>query len=124
MKTAIFVYGTLKSGQQNNDLLFGQQFLGPARTSPCYRLYDCCGYPALVDDPEGVAVQGEVWEVSDEVLRNLDEYEGLPNLYSRRPILLQGSNSPMQAYFYRGDVAHLKDCGDHWRPEDKIENRR
>jgi gamma-glutamylcyclotransferase (GGCT)/AIG2-like uncharacterized protein YtfP len=115
MKTAIFVYGTLKSGQRNNDLLSGQQFLGAAQTLPCYRLYDCGRYPALVEDSKnGIAVQGEVWEVSDEVLRKMDEYEGVPNLYSRRPILLQNWNSPVQAYFYRGDVAHLTDCGDRW----------
>jgi gamma-glutamylaminecyclotransferase len=124
MNTTIFVYGTLKRGQRNNEMLFGQQFLGPAQTLPHYRLYDCGRHPALVDNPEnGVAVRGEVWQVSEETLHKLDEYEGVPDYFSRRPISLQGWDSPVEAYFFNGDVTHLKDCGDDWPPEDKIENR-
>src|SRR6266581_3851339 len=79
MKTAVFVYGTLKRGQRNHGLLSDHQFLGLALTLPHYRLYDSGRHPALVDDPEnGVAVRGEVWQVSEETLQKLDEYEGVP----------------------------------------------
>jgi gamma-glutamylcyclotransferase (GGCT)/AIG2-like uncharacterized protein YtfP len=119
MHIAIFVYGTLKRGERSNGMLSGQQFLGPAQTEPRYRLYDCGRHPALVPDPEnGVAVQGEVWQVNDETLQKLDEYEGVPDYFSRRPISLQGWDSPVEAYFFNGDVTHLKDCGDHWPKED------
>jgi len=119
MHIAIFVYGTLKRGERSNGILIGQQFLGPAQTEPRYRLYDCGRHPALVHDSDnGVAVQGEVWQVSEETLQKLDEYEGVPDYFSRRPILLQGWNSPVEAYFFNGDVTGLKDCGDHWPAED------
>ena len=118
VKTTIFVYGTLKRGQRNHGLLSDHQFLGLALTLPHYRLYDSGRHPALVDDPEnGVAVRGEVWQVSKETLQKLDEYEGVPDYFSRRPIFLKGWDLPMEAYFFNGDVTHLKDCGDHWPPD-------
>jgi gamma-glutamylcyclotransferase (GGCT)/AIG2-like uncharacterized protein YtfP len=123
MSIAIFVYGTLKRGERNNGMLLGQQFLRPAQTEPRYRLYDCGRHPALVPDPEnGIAIRGEVWKVSDETLHKLDEYEGVPDYFSRRPIFLQGCDSPVEAYFFNGDVTHLKECGDHWPAEDKSEH--
>jgi len=119
MNTRIFVYGTLQRGQRNHDLLLGQQFLGPAQTLPRYRLYDCGRHPALVDDPgNGVAVQGEAWQVSEETLQKLDEYEGLPDYFSRRPILLQDGDTAVEAYFFNGDVSGLKECGDRWPAEE------
>ena len=121
MKTAIFVYGTLQRGQRNHKVLLRQQFLGAAQTLPRYRLYNCGRYPGLVDDPEnGISIQGEVWEVSDDVLNKMDEYEGVPTLYSRRQVLLQNWHSPVQAYFYKQDITGLNDCGGRWPPEEKI----
>jgi gamma-glutamylaminecyclotransferase len=114
-KTIVFVYGTLKRGQRNHSLLQDQEFLGEARTLPRYRLYDCGRYPALVHDRvNGVAVFGEVWRVSDEVLRRMDAYECAPELYSRRVILLEGFDQPVAAYFFNGNVADLKDFGGQW----------
>lgn len=120
MKTNVFVYGTLKSSQCSHHILRGQEFLGEAQTQPRYRLYICGWHPALVvDSSNGVAVRGEVWQVSDEVLQKLDEYEEVPHYFTRRPILLQGWDSPVEAYFFNGDVTDLKDCGDHWPPEER-----
>jgi gamma-glutamylaminecyclotransferase len=118
MKTAIFVYGTLQRGQRNHKALRGQQFLGAAQTLPRYRLYNCGQYPGLVDDPQsGISIQGEVWEVSDDVLCKIDDYEGVPTLYSRRPVLLQNRDPTVEAYFYNGDISGLRDCGDCWPPQ-------
>jgi gamma-glutamylcyclotransferase (GGCT)/AIG2-like uncharacterized protein YtfP len=116
MKTAIFVYGTLKRDQRNHHFLRDQKFLGEAQTEARYRLYDSGPHPALIDDPHGVDVRGEVWQVSEETLQKLDEYEGVPDYFSRRPILLQDWDIGVEAYFFNGDVTNLKDCGDHWPP--------
>jgi gamma-glutamylaminecyclotransferase len=114
-KTTVFVYGTLKRGQRNHALLRDQEFLGQAQTLPRYRLYDCGRYPALVHDPaNGVAVSGEVWSVSEEVLRKMDEYECAPELYSRQEVILQDFHSPVVAYFFNRPIAELKDCGGQW----------
>ena len=120
MKTTVFVYGTLKRGQRSHHILRGQEFLGEAQTQLRYRLYICGWHPALVEDSSnGVAVRGEVWQVSEEVLQKLDEYEEVPDYFSRKPILLQDGDSPVQAYFFNGDMTSLKDCGDHWPPDER-----
>jgi gamma-glutamylcyclotransferase (GGCT)/AIG2-like uncharacterized protein YtfP len=134
MKTSVFFYGTLKRGQRSNHLLRDQEFVGVAKTLPRYRLYDCGEHPALVDDPQnGIAIHGEIWRVNDETLKKLDEYEGVPDYFSRRPILLQGERDvstsqsldcDVQAYFFNGDVSSLKDVGDRWPMADKSETRR
>lgn len=122
MNTRVFLYGTLKRGQRSHHLVGDQEFVREAKTVPRYRLFDCGQHPALVDDPQnGVAVHGEIWLVNDETLQKLDDYEGLPDYFSRGPILLQGWDLPVQAYFFNGDVSILKDCGERWPP--KIEDR-
>jgi gamma-glutamylcyclotransferase (GGCT)/AIG2-like uncharacterized protein YtfP len=120
MPTNVFVYGTLKRAQRNHHFLSDQHFLGEAQTQPVYRLLDCAWHPGLVEDPQnGVAVRGEVWQVSNDVLQKLDEYEGAPDYFSRKPILLQDWDSLVQAYFFNGNVTGLKDCGDRWPPENR-----
>ncbi len=115
MKTAVFVYGTLKRGGRNHRLLAGQEFRGEATTLPDYRLYDNGSYPCLVEDLiNGVAVQGEVWRVDEGTLARLDECEGVPQLFMRRQIRLADVAAPVVAYFYQGDVSTLTDCGDCW----------
>jgi gamma-glutamylaminecyclotransferase len=124
MNTNIFVYGTLKRGQRSHHILQNQEFLGEALTQPLYRLYDTGSHPALVDDRQnGIAVHGEVWQVSEEALQKLDEYEEAPDYFSRRPILLEGWASKVEAYFFNGDVTKLKDSGDRWPAEGEIANR-
>jgi len=113
-RTRVFVYGTLKRGGRNHRLLAGQSFECEAATLPRYRLYDRGPYPCLVDDVNGMAVRGEVWAVDDTTLRRLDEYEGVPTLYTRKEIPLAGVPGPVLAYFYNGDVSGYPDCGDRW----------
>ena len=114
----LFLYGTLKRGQANNSLIAGQEFLGPARTAPGYRLYDSGPFPCLVEDRQrGVAVRGELWEVEESLLPKLDEWEEVPRLFVRGKIDVPGVSTPVFAYLYQGDLAGMKDSGDHWPSE-------
>jgi len=116
--TRLFVYGTLKRGYSRSGSLATQQFVGAARTLPMYRIYDCGGYPGLVEDSKGVAVEGELWEVNAECLALLDEIEGVDlKLYERKQIHLAEpyANDDIESYFYCRDVSGLKDCGTCWR---------
>lgn len=116
----IFVYGTLKRGDVRAGALAGAKFLGEAHTEPRYRLYDCGEYPALIGaaaGEEGVAVEGEVYEVTPECLARLDEVEGVAeSLYERGPIALRPpfSGVAVEAYFYRCPVAGLPELGSRW----------
>jgi len=114
-KTSVFVYGTLKRGQRSHRHMDGQEFLGEAWTRPRYRLYDRGPYPCLVEDRgRGVGVHGEVWRVDEEALQRLDEWEGVPDLFTRREIALESFAGSVVAYFYNGDLSGFKDSGCHW----------
>ncbi len=114
-KTVLFFYGTLKTGGQSNHLLAGQEFVGPARTLPIYRLYGIGWHPGLVvDQTNGVAIHGELWAVDDATLAKLDEYEGVPDYFTREPIAIADHFGEMQAYFFPGTVPEDAPTGDRW----------
>lgn len=113
--TRIFVYGSLKRGFPLHGALLGQQFLGASRTAPGFRLYDVGAFPAMtVDpDPDGCRmIDGEVYEVDDECLDDLDRIEGEGRLYERVEIELEVGKA--QAYLFLHDTSKLDDAGDCW----------
>jgi gamma-glutamylaminecyclotransferase len=116
--TTLFVYGTLKRGGSNHELLSGQRFLGPARTPPGYTLFSLDAYPGMIEfaaDHDGVT--GELWSVNDACLAKLDELEGLAiGLYRRGLIELATprSTGPVETYLYLRDLAGRTHLGSHW----------
>lgn len=85
-KVKVFVYGSLKQGFGNHEYHLGQsRMLGKAETLPQYSLFSLGAYPGVIKG--GVtAVQGELYEVNDDELRNLDRLEGHPSYYQREVI--------------------------------------
>lgn len=120
-RTLIFVYGTLKRGFCRSHHLTDQFFLEKASTVPGYIIYDCGEYPGLViDAAEGVSIQGELWSVDERGVAILDEVEGVSeNWFSRQQIELQhpAVSETVQAYYFQGDVTHLRSCGSNWVKE-------
>jgi len=117
MAHKIFVYGTLMRGDCRSAVLQGQLFVDEARTLPQYRMFDVGSYPALVEAPRGIAIEGEVWEVTPACLARLDAVEGVPEgLYERKPIRLQGRFAGLlvEAYFYCQSTEGMADCGARW----------
>ena len=91
MSKKVFVYGTLKSGKSNHDLLKGQKFLGRSAVLGQYKFVDLGPFPAVVMDPScspnsPTMIVGEVYEIEDAALVALDILEGHPNFYSRKEI--------------------------------------
>lgn len=84
-KHLVYVYGTLKAGYWNSGLLAKAKFLGAAITvSDGFTMYDG-GFPYVV--PDGLnRIKGEVYEVDDNVLANLDRLEGVPHHYIRKEV--------------------------------------
>ncbi len=96
----VFVYGSLRRGCMNHHHLEGAKFIRQVRTSQGFRLHDLGPFPAMVWDAEArSSVVGEVWEVSEEHLANLDRFEGHPNLYCRKNIYLE-DGSRVDTYLY------------------------
>jgi len=111
----IFVYGTLKRGGCRSHVMRGQRFVGEARTVAKYRMYNTGSYPALVEDEDGLEVEGEVWEVDDDCLRVLDAIEAVPDLYERELVFLTDSGMVgVETYLYRQSVDGMPDCGRRW----------
>ena len=113
----IFVYGTLKRGQQWAAPLADQEFLTQAQTVADYWMFDLGSYPGLVDAAPklGDSIGGEVYRVDDECRRILDEIECVDaGMYELREIALKdgdGGDSisgAVFAYFYLGDVEGCK----------------
>ncbi|SDF37355.1 gamma-glutamylcyclotransferase family protein [Myxococcus virescens] len=104
--TSVFVYGTLLSGEPNHHLLRGARLVGPARTRPCFTLYDYGPFPALASKGQHT-VAGEVYEVDAPMLAALDRLEGHPRFYQRSPITLDGG-ARVEAYLF--PKARLAGC--------------
>jgi gamma-glutamylaminecyclotransferase len=111
----LFVYGTLKRGGRNHRLLADQRFVREVETAPAYRVYDLGPYPGLVrDEANGLAVRGELWDVSGCALEELDDFEGVPGLFDRRPVEIDDTDEPVMAYFWARAVPADAPSGDGW----------
>ena len=83
----VFVYGTLKSGGEVRGLhQFGDgaTIVGKAKTQyPDYEMSDLGAFPGVFLNGK-FHIEGEVWEVDDETMEQLDAIEGYPDFYSRQ----------------------------------------
>ena len=85
--TLFAFYGTFTSGQAGHGNLSGAPFLERTRTAPRYRLFFVDGlWPALVADDDGVAIECELYECSEELLERLARVE--PPGWNRTPLEL------------------------------------
>ncbi len=111
-----FCYGTLMTGYRNNVLLAGCMKCGDFLTRPIYRLYDNGSYPCMIrDEKNGNSIKGEIWQINDEVLKRLDQLEGVPWLYQREKVeLAEPFVEDVFVYIYQEDVAGMVDCGNSW----------
>lgn len=102
----VFVYGTLKQGEDNwARLLRGRaEFVGYGKTVARFSMY-CVGFPKIYPDPDGNQVNGEVFEVGLETLRRLDRLESEGYLYDRTLQLVDmadGQTELCMAYVAKG----------------------
>ena len=97
----VFVYGTLRRGEQRDINLLKPTPRWVGRASVEGVLYDLGEYPGLVlgidQHPEQKKVRGEVYQITDELERLLDEIEGVAprpsGEYAKREILVHLQDS-------------------------------
>lgn len=114
----IFVYGTLKRGHSNHGYMVGQRFICEAATQPVYRLFDLGGYPGMVDAASaGLSIKGEIWEIDDACLRDLDRLEDVKGgEYARVFVKLAAphESDAVEGYVYLRSIARCRDIGTCW----------
>jgi len=97
----VFVYGSLKQGFYNHSLLEqeGVKLLGMGTVSDLV-LVDLGYYPGAIPR-KGSMIHGELYDINESVLANLDVLEGHPNYYRRELRLVQREGEPgVMAYVY------------------------
>ena len=116
--TLVFVYGTLKRHGSNHRFLAGQEFIDDAQTTHGYILYALGDYPGMVRSKNaGDFVTGEIWNVDDNCLAQLDALEGIDEgLYARESVELAPPfhAQKVQTYIYLRSVEGRQTVGPTW----------
>jgi gamma-glutamylaminecyclotransferase len=113
-KHRVFVYGTLKSGQRNFHYLQQAEFVGEFVTEPIYSMHSFDTYPAVCL-PGQHAIQGEIYRVSDEGFRLLDELERYPEYYQR--IVISTNSGDAWMYVVERDLCQGRpELSGNWPP--------
>jgi gamma-glutamylcyclotransferase (GGCT)/AIG2-like uncharacterized protein YtfP len=99
----LFVYGSLKKGCDNHHLLAKYaKRIGKSITVGKFGMFeDSFGnYPYLVFMPLN-RVHGELYEVKQkELMDKLDDFEGVPEFYQRKKILIKSHHGVEEAFVY------------------------
>lgn len=89
----IFVYGTLKKGFSNNTLLKTSKFIKKYTLTGKYQMINVNNaFPAVILSKNINKIKGEIWDVNQETLDDIDALEGVPYLYNRRHFRYAGMN--------------------------------
>jgi gamma-glutamylaminecyclotransferase len=110
----VFVFGTLKEGFPNHHINGGRRLAGTFSTAVPYPLY-LVGErrsPWMLDDPmHGSQVRGQVFEVDEAALRQMDVLERVdqPDGYRRKRIgvLCDEDATPLDVFVYLKDAVHF-----------------
>jgi gamma-glutamylaminecyclotransferase len=103
----VFVYGSLRKGLQNHSKLVDATYKGVYQTVDPYTMIGLKSkaYPYVIAKPihesvEAVPITGEVYEVSDTLLAELDRLEGHPTQYKRTLVEVRSTSKTLLAYMY------------------------
>jgi gamma-glutamylcyclotransferase (GGCT)/AIG2-like uncharacterized protein YtfP len=101
-KHLVFVYGSLRRGSAGAmSIRFpDSKFIAEAEVRGS--LYDLGAYPGLLLNESGSQVIGEVYEVDDETLRKLDDFEASSN-YLRKQVEISLGEHRRMCWTYEPD---------------------
>ena len=126
----VFVYGTLKQDHGNNGLLNGSVFLGDRVTEDKFVLLKH-GCPFLVPvsvlpedvDPEYLRpVRGELYQIDEAILEDLDRLESNGSFYHRRLIQMKEGETAWAyhildlSYLWSATLCSITDEGEYQWP--------
>ena len=94
----LFVYGTLKRGQANHNILKPGKFIDTDAIEG-WEMRSTMFFPAI-NEKKGVFVTGEVYEINPEILKKTDRLEGFPLHYSKKMVKTVGGHD-VWVYYYK-----------------------
>ena len=102
-KHLVFVYGTLRRGGAGSmSIRFpNSKFIAEAKVTGS--LYDLGAYPGMLLNESNSLVSGEVYEVDDEILKRLDDFEASSNYLRKQVEISLGSNRKV-CWVYEPDL--------------------
>ncbi|HKO43473.1 MAG TPA: gamma-glutamylcyclotransferase family protein [Pyrinomonadaceae bacterium] len=95
----VFVYGSLRRGNASEMSVRFPDATYVAEGKVRGRLYDLGAYPGLLLDGSASMVKGEVYEVDDDTLHRLDEFE-LNSDYSRKHVEVELGSERTECWIY------------------------
>jgi gamma-glutamylcyclotransferase (GGCT)/AIG2-like uncharacterized protein YtfP len=102
-KHLIFIYGSLRRGSAGamSRRFPNSKFIADAKVNGS--LYDLGAYPGLVLNESSSLVTGEVYEVDDEILSELDEFEA-GSYYHRKQVEISLGSERKIGWTYEPDL--------------------
>lgn len=102
-KHFVFIYGTLRQGSAGSmsTRFPNSKFIAEAKVNGS--LYDLGSYPGLLLDESNATVVGEVYEVDDDLVNQLDEFEGSSN-YVRKQVEVSFAGQKTNCWTYEPDA--------------------
>ena len=120
----VFVYGTLKMGLSNQRLLLTSDYLGDATTVDKWAMIGAdMAFPYVLEkEIQGHNITGEVYEVTDTTLANLDRLEGSPTHYHKVTVKVTMHDEVIECGMYKKTMVtsldrakpYIKTFHDYW----------
>jgi gamma-glutamylcyclotransferase (GGCT)/AIG2-like uncharacterized protein YtfP len=96
----LFAHGNIRKGFEYNTLVAGGACLGTTETAEHYALCIIREKPVIIKRTVST-IKGEVYSVTDEVLKQIDRVEGHPHVNRREAVSLKlPDNSVVEAWLY------------------------
>lgn len=103
-KVYLFVYGSLKKGFENNDMLSQANYISKAKTVNKFAMYKEIDkeYPYIIKDASlGQNIDGELYEITrKDVLEQIDTFEGAPDYFKQTSIMIITRRQKLKAKTY------------------------
>ena len=113
MNHRVFVYGSLKRGKHNNDLLRESRFIGERITQDeTWIMRSLGGFPGVLKNhysSMSASISGDLYEVDDNTLKRLDMLESNGSFYSRELVRLREDSEAAWMYVLLNDRTYGRD---------------
>ncbi|MBD1557249.1 gamma-glutamylcyclotransferase [Vibrio sp. S9_S30] len=110
MEQLVFVYGTLRQGEESHHFLEGCELVAQYRTGPAFALYDLGHYPGMVQGQQEIC--GEIYRINAQILAKLDHLEDVPYEYRREKMSTPFGEAWVYLYQDSSQLSERIDSGD------------